>query len=516
MKSIACIGNGFVGGSLTTCFSEREDANRKAKIAQDELKAFELANKHNKSTSDYKNKHVELEVAILNVETRRSQEQRTLLKAYNKINTELKSQAEADKKAQEEKAKKYAENHKKYLEMLADRAKKEKEAFRAVEDLRNQLISDNEKREIEQSKTSTKRAIEDLQEKLKNKENLTEKAQKAITDQIKLLTDKGEKEVQAIKDKYLYDNSLKSLEYNKNLNEQYRRMDVAGVEQTNEQIYASKLKSIEDNNKTELEKLKLQKDNKVITEDEYNKQVILKNAEKNASIDETNAEWEAFEKERKIQALKENYANELSIIDENSARASEIKKAQLDLDMKNELKAAEKSGADTLLIEKKYAKLKQNVDKQVNQSKLDAALSVAGSLKSVFKQGTAAYKVAASAEAAISTYNAANKALAAYPPPFSYIAAGATVAAGIANVVKIINTKEDGGNAASSATTTQTAPTTTTTGLNLPSLSGLYKTTADTTETSQKILETQPTPVVRVSEINEVQNTVKVKELSKI
>jgi Phage-related minor tail protein len=50
-------------------------------------------------------------------------------------------------------------------------------------------------------------------------------------------------------------------------------------------------------------------------------------------------------------------------------------------------------------------------------------------------------KAFAIAEAVMNTYVAANKALAAYPPPFSFIAAAAAVAAGIANVIKIQSTK---------------------------------------------------------------------------
>ena len=45
------------------------------------------------------------------------------------------------------------------------------------------------------------------------------------------------------------------------------------------------------------------------------------------------------------------------------------------------------------------------------------------------------------AQATIDTYQAANKALATYPPPFSYIAAAASIATGIANVKKIVATK---------------------------------------------------------------------------
>jgi uncharacterized protein YqgQ len=70
-------------------------------------------------------------------------------------------------------------------------------------------------------------------------------------------------------------------------------------------------------------------------------------------------------------------------------------------------------------------------------SELDLTRSVLGQSKELFKQNTIAYKVIASAEASISTYLAASKALASAPPPFSFILAGLTTASGLLNVAKI-------------------------------------------------------------------------------
>lgn len=53
--------------------------------------------------------------------------------------------------------------------------------------------------------------------------------------------------------------------------------------------------------------------------------------------------------------------------------------------------------------------------------------------------GVAFNKSVAVKDATISTYQGANKALAAFPPPFNFIAAAAVVAAGLANVGQIVN-----------------------------------------------------------------------------
>jgi hypothetical protein len=50
-------------------------------------------------------------------------------------------------------------------------------------------------------------------------------------------------------------------------------------------------------------------------------------------------------------------------------------------------------------------------------------------------------KAAAIAQASIDTYVAANKALSAFPPPFSFVVAATTIATGLANVAKISSTK---------------------------------------------------------------------------
>jgi hypothetical protein len=67
--------------------------------------------------------------------------------------------------------------------------------------------------------------------------------------------------------------------------------------------------------------------------------------------------------------------------------------------------------------------------------------NIAGSLEKVF----AGSKGVAIASALINTYEAATKALATYPPPFNYVAAAATVAAGMVQVANIRKTTKDGG-----------------------------------------------------------------------
>lgn len=94
-------------------------------------------------------------------------------------------------------------------------------------------------------------------------------------------------------------------------------------------------------------------------------------------------------------------------------------------------------------------KQKAEVDKKIQREQLEAGLDVAsqvfGAIGNLVGENTRLGKAAAIASATIDTYAAANKAIAAYPPPFGFIAAAVAVAAGIANVAKIASTPVPGG-----------------------------------------------------------------------
>lgn len=114
---------------------------------------------------------------------------------------------------------------------------------------------------------------------------------------------------------------------------------------------------------------------------------------------------------------------------------------QLDLQRQQELDAAEKTGADKNLINAKYDKEEKEARKEVLDNKLELANATFGNLATIMGKESKAGKAIAVAQATIDTYQAANKALAAYPPPFNYAAVGAVVATGIGNVKKITSTK---------------------------------------------------------------------------
>jgi len=84
-------------------------------------------------------------------------------------------------------------------------------------------------------------------------------------------------------------------------------------------------------------------------------------------------------------------------------------------------------------------------DKMVFASKTQVAGDAFGAIADLYGRESVAGKGAAVAQATINTYQAATNALAMTPapPPFPMIAAGVAVAAGLANVNKILNTSTD-------------------------------------------------------------------------
>lgn len=142
---------------------------------------------------------------------------------------------------------------------------------------------------------------------------------------------------------------------------------------------------------------------------------------------------------------------ELNALDK--AEAEENKKKQEAID--NERFASQKailSSATNFTLQgiqqqQQAAAIEKQIEKQKTDDKLKelelqkaGAMAALDAVAGIIDQNSVAGKAIAVAKAVMSTYEGATKALGAYPPPFGAIAAAATVAAGLANVKKIIST----------------------------------------------------------------------------
>lgn len=351
---------------------------------------------------------------------------------------------------------------------------------------------------------------------------------KKNSDELKIANANSDKELASGKlslQKQLADQSIKALDYELQLSKIQNETLLAGQKLTNEQLHKNRISEIQSTNKEELAKLKIQLDAKILTESEYLDAVQLKNAEKNLKIAQDNADFEASERERKVQAQSDDYANELSLLQENSDRAVEIKKAQLDAQFEIEKSAAIKNGSSVVLVEQKFAAMKKKIDKDVNDAKLDQAKRITDGIMNLFGKTTKAGKAAASASVAIDTYKGAQAAIAgmAGAGPVGWalgaIEAGVIIAGGAKSISDIWAVNENAAASVSSTASTAAASATQnpgTTYTNLPTIASMYGSNASQNETAQIIAQSAPAPVVSVTEITNMQNTVKVKENSKL
>jgi hypothetical protein len=83
-------------------------------------------------------------------------------------------------------------------------------------------------------------------------------------------------------------------------------------------------------------------------------------------------------------------------------------------------------------------------DVALTEWKAQVASDAFGVLSQIAGEQTIAGKAFAIAQATIDTWAAANKALASGPPPWNFIVMGTVIAAGLANVAKIISVKTEG------------------------------------------------------------------------
>lgn len=181
----------------------------------------------------------------------------------------------------------------------------------------------------------------------------------------------------------------------------------------------------------------------VINQDDYNKEINKIIEANQDALDEALAQRAAAQKEKEAIDL----ANKRAAQIENLDYDLEFQLQELDAKRRQELEAAEKTGADLALIEAKYAKQRTEIEERVQASKISIYSQTAGNFVTILGKQSALGKAAAIVQTTIDTYQsavAAYKAMVGIPvvgPTLATIAAGAAVAGGLANVKKIAGIK---------------------------------------------------------------------------
>jgi len=142
-----------------------------------------------------------------------------------------------------------------------------------------------------------------------------------------------------------------------------------------------------------------------------------------------------------------NQENLLAIREQNNEDYFSIERERLRMQQEAEIRSAEDTGASVAIINQKYKNAQRQLDEAEVNAKLSLYAGFAGNLAQIFGENTAIGKAAAIAQTTIATYQSAVeafKSLAGIPvvgPALGAVAAGAAIAAGIANVKKIIAVK---------------------------------------------------------------------------
>lgn len=193
----------------------------------------------------------------------------------------------------------------------------------------------------------------------------------------------------------------------------------------------------------------------LITRNEYNDYVLELETESQTKMSELDKAFETQRSEdRKLARLLENEAilmgidEQFELEQEKLNQQRELKLIELSEQREQGLISEQNYLESLKNLNQEYAKDQEKIDEAVADNKVNLMSDAFGNISSILGKNSTEGKFFASAQAAVDTYAAANKALAAYPPPFSYIAAGAAIVQGLGNVAKINSIKTqkyDGG-----------------------------------------------------------------------
>ena len=206
------------------------------------------------------------------------------------------------------------------------------------------------------------------------------------------------------------------------------------------------LAAIDAQEQQKLEKLQSFRDNETITQQQY------EDAKTQIALDADAKRNELLEKQTQDRAKQQNSAD--SFIEQLRAQ-NEGELAEIDRQNEIKLQKLQDFYDKGLVAEEDYQKARKDIQEQTDKERLDSYVKTLGdttsNLKTALGEGSALYKAAAITETVINTYKAATgaySALAPIPivgPALGAVAAGAAVAAGLANVARIRAAREQGG-----------------------------------------------------------------------
>ena len=303
------------------------------------------------------------------------------------------------------------------------------------------LVKDKREQARKEIELTYTRKIEDLRISLREEENLTVKARKAINEQIKSLEQQKNTELQKLSDE----------ELQKEIDKRTKliSLQLESVKEGSEQEYQLRMQQLASQRDAELADKELTEQMKQAITAKYNKQKDDVAMQHEKDVSEKQQEVIRLRMENEIMQMQQSGASELEILQEQASQKLEL----LNNIQQQEGESEQEFLNRKLQAHQEYTDAKKELadkDVELDQTKLEAIESVTGGLASAFEalgENNKAFailsKTLALAEIAINT----GKALAAgiaqsqsVPFPANIAAIATTVGTILANIATAINT----------------------------------------------------------------------------
>lgn len=255
----------------------------------------------------------------------------------------------------------------------ADKAKeakqKELEAVRAAEDAMLALVKDKREQARKEIELTYTRKIEDLRISLRDEENLTVKARKAINEQIKSLEQQKNIELQKLSDE----------ELQKEIDKRTKliSLQLESVKEGSEQEYRLRMQQLASQRDAELADKELTEQMKQAITAKYNKQMDDLAMQHEKDVSEKQQEAIRLRMENEIMQMQQSGASELEILQEQASQKLEL----LNNIQQQEGESEQEFLNRKLQAHQEYTDAKKELaDKEVEieQTKLEAIESVTG------------------------------------------------------------------------------------------------------------------------------------------
>lgn len=273
---------------------EEEQAKRRKELAEMNLKNLELEGSFTENDAEMNNKIAEARAAVIKAETDYNNKVREMYAQRAELHNQEKSAQQAAIKAAEE------------------RAKKETEAIRQMEDALVSIISDGMLRQREQITLSYEREIEDLKKRLEREKDLTANARDALLKTIEIKQQQMNAALQTLDEERI----------NKEIENRAKliQLQLDGVKEGTDEEYNLRMQQLAVQREMELSEKDLTEDMKLAIVKKYN---LLEEEETDKKNEAIKAKQIAAEQER-IAELKRIADEEIAIEEAKYQAMSDI------------------------------------------------------------------------------------------------------------------------------------------------------------------------------------------------